>query len=143
MTPHTAVTTPAPTPHTARTTAEDIHPAARPLLDAIHALRDYRPTNGHDLAHLITTLVGVGDGGVCAATELAHTAARLVRDHVPASLPITDQAYALEATGYYAEAHAAHGEDLGNAAVHALEGTEHPAGTAADFYRDFGIPTGP
>lgn len=127
----------------------DAHPAVAPLLAAIDVLADYKPAGaddrerGADLARLVASIAGLGDGTVNAAGELADTTAHLVRTHLPAHLQVADQRYAVEATAYWADVHTqGAGEDLGNAAVHALQGSAHPAGEARDFYADFGIDTG-
>ncbi|TQE33192.1 hypothetical protein [Streptomyces ipomoeae] len=105
----------------ARAYAPEVHPAVRPLLDALAHLNSYQVADRADLARLVTSLGGLGDGTVNAAAELAGLVESYSRHPLLVQTPEGVQAAELGAL--YSEVHVqGEGEEIVNQLVHLIQG---------------------
>ncbi|WP_282797348.1 hypothetical protein [Streptomyces sp. CC224B] len=101
----------------ARAYAPEVHPAVRPLLDAIAHLGSYDPADRADLARLVASLGGLGDGTVNATAEIAILVEGYSRHPLMGRHP-----EAAELGALYSEVHVqGEGEDIVNQLVHRIQ----------------------
>ncbi|WP_435058467.1 hypothetical protein [Streptomyces sp. bgisy060] len=128
----------------ARAYAPGVHPAVRPLLDAIAHLGSYEVADRADLARLVASLGGLGDGTVNASAEIAVLVEGYSRHALLGRCP-----EAAELGGLFSEVHVqGEGEDIVNQLVHRIQGSlgeaaaqpqRRPAGRLARIARALGL----
>jgi hypothetical protein len=105
----------------ARAYAPEVHSAVRPLLDALAHLTSYTVADRADLARLVASLGGLGDGTVNAAAELACLVESYSRHQLLIRAP--EGAQAAELGALYSEVHVqGDGEEIVNQLVHLIQG---------------------
>jgi hypothetical protein len=98
----------------------------RPLLDAIAHLATYQPADRADLARLVASLGGLGDGTLNATGEVATLIERYSRHPLLAAGPNRQQAAELGAL--YSEVRVqGEAEAIVSALAHLIENTRDPA----------------
>lgn len=128
----------------ARAYAPEVHPATRPLFDAIAHLGSYEPVDRADLARLVASLGGLGDGTINASAEMAMLVEGYSRHPLLGRNP-----GAAELGALYSEVHVqGEGEDIVNQLVHRIQGgpdevaalpQRRPAGRPARIARALGL----
>jgi hypothetical protein len=128
----------------ARAYAPEVHPAVRPLLDAIAHLDSYEVADRADLARLVASLGGLGDGTINASAEIAV----LVEGYSRHSL-LGRSSEAAELGALFSEVHVqGEGEEIVNQLVHRIQGgpaevaaqpQRRPAGRLARIARTLGL----
>ncbi|MEJ8654752.1 hypothetical protein WKI65_43640 [Streptomyces sp. MS1.AVA.3] len=128
----------------ARAYAPEVHPAVRPLLDAIAHLASYEVADRADLARLVASLGGLGDGTVNASAEIAVLVEGCSRHPL-----LAGSAEAAELGAWYSEMNVqGAGEEIVNQLVHRIQGgsaevtaepQRRPAGRLARLARKLGL----
>ncbi|MFJ4965921.1 hypothetical protein ACIP6P_26350 [Streptomyces sp. NPDC088729] len=124
--------------------APEVHPAVRPLLDAIAHLASYEVADRADLARLVASLGGLGDGTINASAEIAVLVEGYSRHAV-----LGRSSEAAELGALFSEVHVqGEGEDIVNQLVYRIQGgpaevtavpQRRPAGRLARFARTLGL----
>ncbi|PZT71548.1 hypothetical protein [Streptomyces sp. AC1-42T] len=123
--------------------APEVHPAVRPLLDAIAHLASYEVADRADLARLVASLGGLGDGTINASAEIAVLIETYSRHALLGRAP-----EAAELGALFSEVHVqGEGEDIVNQLVHRIQGPaevaalpqRRPAGRLARLARTLGL----
>ncbi|MDJ0465035.1 hypothetical protein [Streptomyces sp. H27-C3] len=135
--------TKAPAQRVARAYAPEVHPAVRPLLDAIAHLESYEVADRADLARLVASLGGLGDGTINASAEIAV----LVEGYSRHPL-LGRSSETAELGGLFSEVHVqGDGEEIVNQLVHRIQGgaelaaqpQRRPAGLLTRIARTLGL----
>ncbi|MFF3730967.1 hypothetical protein ACFYXM_11745 [Streptomyces sp. NPDC002476] len=120
----------------ARAYAPEVHPAARPLFDAIAHLDSYEVADRADLARLVASLGGLGDGTINASAEIAVLVEGYSRHPLLGRSP-----EAAELGALFSEMHVqGEGEEIVNQLVYRIQGEgevaavpqRRPAGRGSD-----------